>query len=104
MDADWIDARRRALQELYFEALVELGGCQRIRNDIVKAISTCEQVLLIDSYREEAHREIMRCYGQRGEVPSVLRQYQHLEALLDEELGVAPSRETTELMIALTSN
>jgi two-component SAPR family response regulator len=104
VDSDWADLRRHELREKYFEALIELGGCLLLRDALTDAIGTFQKVLLVDPLREEAHREIMRCYGQRGEVGSVLKQYRQLEDLLAEELGAIPSEETTALMKKLTSH
>ena len=102
LDTDWARFRRRDLQERYFDALIELGGCLRVRDAIPEAISVYEQVLLEDPFREKPHREIMRCFHQRGEVGNILKQYRRLEILLREELQTTPSPETTALMYELT--
>ena len=103
MNGDWVDFRRSELQAIYFEALTELGGCMRIRGAYIDAIAVCQQVLLNDPYYEEAHREIMRCHAQRGEIGNVLKQYRQLENALRDELGAAPSKETTTLKDHLTN-
>ncbi len=57
----------------------------------------------IEPLREDVHRALMKSYAACGRVPDALQQYRHCRAILDKELGVAPSSETESLKIALMS-
>ncbi len=65
-DADWILAYREKLRELYLQALVSLGECRRVKNDIDEALEWFKQAVKVDAYREDIHRAIMSCYAQKG--------------------------------------
>ena len=54
-------------------------------------------LLRLDPLRESAHRQAIRLYMHLGQRENAVRQYQTCARLLDEELGIAPTAETTEL-------
>lgn len=97
---DWLesqrnDLRNRVLQEVS-TALTEdktLSPAQR---------SSCAmQVLAIDPYNEEAHRQLMIEAARRGEASLVQSYYNRCRDQLWRELGVTPSIETQELYVKL---
>ena len=51
--------------------------------------------LRLDPLREEAHRQLMKLYAGTDQRPAALRQYQECVRILEEELGMPPSEETT---------
>lgn len=55
----------------------------------------------IDPLREKAHRQMMRALALAGREPEALRQYRTLSDLLQDELEVEPSTETTALFKAI---
>jgi ATP/maltotriose-dependent transcriptional regulator MalT/DNA-binding SARP family transcriptional activator len=101
LDVAWTDARRESLREAYIEALVGLGECARARKDYRESLSLFKQALSVDPYREDVHRAIMICYGEKGERNKILAHLQTLEQMLWEELSVHPSEETRALAQAL---
>jgi DNA-binding SARP family transcriptional activator/predicted ATPase len=62
-----------------------------------QAIAYARRWLALDPLHEPAHQQLMQLYAWAGQQALALRQYQQCVRLLDEELGVAPSAETTEL-------
>jgi predicted ATPase/DNA-binding SARP family transcriptional activator len=62
-----------------------------------QAISYARRWLALDPLHEPAHQQLMQLYAWTGQQALALRQYQECVRLLDEELGVAPSAETTNL-------
>jgi predicted ATPase/DNA-binding SARP family transcriptional activator len=61
------------------------------------AISYARRWLALDPLHEPAHRCLMLLYAEIGQKAAALRQYQLCAQLLGEELGMAPSEETTSL-------
>ena len=55
------------------------------------------RLLAFDPWREEAHRQRMSALARAGQRSAALAQYQTCRRILDKELGVEPSAETTAL-------
>ena len=55
----------------------------------------------VGSLREEAHRQVMRLYAWIGQRNTALHQYRECVRIMEQELGVAPLAETTELYEAI---
>jgi DNA-binding SARP family transcriptional activator/TolB-like protein len=58
------------------------------------------KILAIDPANEPAHRAMLRAYGETGDRPAVLRQYEQCRKAL-EDYGLAPSAETIALKDAI---
>jgi DNA-binding SARP family transcriptional activator/tetratricopeptide (TPR) repeat protein len=98
-EGDWVDARRRKLEELELEALewqarsalalggAELGGAERASRELIAR----------SPYRETGHRFLMQALAGSGNVAEALRAYEDLRVLLREELGATPAPEVQEL-------
>ncbi|HRJ41641.1 MAG TPA: BTAD domain-containing putative transcriptional regulator, partial [Caldilineaceae bacterium] len=69
--------------------------------DPAAAIPYARRLLALDNLHEPAHRGLMRLYALAGQQAAALRQYEECLRLLDEELGVPPEAETTELHEAI---
>jgi predicted ATPase/DNA-binding SARP family transcriptional activator len=65
------------------------------------ALPYARRWLALDPLHEPAHRVLMGLYASAGQRAAALRQYGECVRLLEEELGVPPSRETTELYQAI---
>jgi TolB-like protein/DNA-binding SARP family transcriptional activator/tetratricopeptide (TPR) repeat protein len=91
--ADWLRIERTRLQDMALGALSRLAESQRGK----AAIATAQQLLAIDTAREETHRLLMRLYAETGQRAQALRQYQVCREALSRELGVAPDAETDAL-------
>jgi DNA-binding SARP family transcriptional activator len=82
---------------LYLDALLRLGGLQFADGRYAEAAETFQAAIATDSYLEQAHRELMRCYARQGERGQALRHYQALHKLLVEQVGAPPAPETAAL-------
>ncbi len=71
------------------------------RHDFEPALAHAHRWLDRDPLREAAYRQLMRLYAWTGRRDAALRLYQDCQRVLDEELGVAPLKETTELYEAV---
>jgi predicted ATPase/DNA-binding SARP family transcriptional activator len=68
------------------------------------AIDYARRWSALDLLHEEPHRQLMRLYTWAGQRSAGLRQYRECVRVLDQELGVTPLEETTELYQRILEN
>ena len=95
--SDWCSAEREYLREIYLSLLKRLAALYASWEDWDKSISWHRRALLVDSLREEVHRELMRCLWRAGRRDEALRQYLECRRVLERELEVDPLPETEQL-------
>lgn len=94
---DWCLRERERLRELRLDALDLLAAHHEAAGRCATAQQWTTRLLEEDPAREGAHRRLMRLHYLAGDRTRALRQFEACVAALDEELGVAPSAETTAL-------
>lgn len=94
---DWLLAQRARYRELALHALHSLTEYHLERGEYGRAIDYATRLLGLDAWREEAHRQLMRALIRSGQRAAALAQYENCRRILDRELGVSPSAETTAL-------
>ncbi|GAB4466354.1 MAG: BTAD domain-containing putative transcriptional regulator [Anaerolineales bacterium] len=94
---DWMLTERARLRELALQALHRLAEIQMNRADYPATLEATARLLAFDPWREEAHRQRMSALARAGQRSAALAQYQTCRRILEKELGVAPSAETTAL-------
>lgn len=99
--ADWCVLEREQLREQRLSALESLAGLLARQRNFRQAIDCYQELIALDSYREPAHRELMRCYYRLGDRVSAVRQYQSCVEILREDLGLSPTRETEILYLEI---
>lgn len=62
------------------------------------AIGYAEALLVLDPVHEGAHRALMRCHADAGDVAGAIRRYEICRTVLARELDLAPSIETESLL------
>ncbi|HEU5102693.1 MAG TPA: bacterial transcriptional activator domain-containing protein, partial [Roseiflexaceae bacterium] len=67
-----------------------------------QALEICQAILTRDPTWERAYRTVMLAHARQGNRPLALRAYQRCAAVLQAELGVDPSPETTTLYERMT--
>lgn len=89
----WVMGQRAELRELM------LGALQRITAVLPpeEAIPHARRWLSLEPSDEAAHRQLMRLLALSGQRSAALAQYDQCRALLQAELGLDPSPETTAL-------
>ncbi|MFO7705426.1 MAG: AAA family ATPase [Halopseudomonas sp.] len=80
------------------DALFEITADCLARGDYQKAQRLARQQLVLEPWREEAHRQLMQALAALGERTAALAQYERCRAILAEELCVEPSPETKHLV------
>ncbi|HET9331657.1 MAG TPA: BTAD domain-containing putative transcriptional regulator, partial [Steroidobacteraceae bacterium] len=86
------------LQRDAVQALEELAGILEAAGDLDGAVRAVSRLVAADRLDEEAHARLIRLHALAGRRTEALRQYEHLRALLDAELGAEPSPETQRLV------
>ena len=94
---DWMLAERARLRELALGALHTLTQFHTSRGHFTEAIVYASRMLAFDPWREEAHRQLMLLQARTGQWSAALAQYETCKKILEKELGVEPSLETTSL-------
>lgn len=90
-DALWLrDPLNQVLERLALlrEEAGSLHGC----------VQATQRHLGLDACNEQAHRRLMRCYARLSQPLLAEQQYRRCVEALKQQLGIAPSAETTELM------
>jgi DNA-binding SARP family transcriptional activator len=62
------------------------------------AVGYAEALLVLDPVHEQAHRGLMRCHADAGDVAGAIRRYEVCRTALARELDLAPSIETENLL------
>jgi WD40 repeat protein/DNA-binding SARP family transcriptional activator len=94
---EWLLLQRERFQRLYLEALEWLAEGYTGQGEYERALSYAWRQVELDPLRENAHRQLMRLLAYAGRTSEAVSQYETCRRLLDEELGVEPSEETTQL-------
>jgi predicted ATPase/DNA-binding SARP family transcriptional activator len=94
---EWQRFQVQGLRDELGSALERLARCHSAGGESETAIAYAQRWLALDPLRESAHRGLMRLYAQTGRRTAALRQYRECVRVLEGELGVPPSAETTAL-------
>lgn len=97
-EEDWIDLERQKLKTQYLEALCSLSEtCIQIQ-DLGQALEYADQALRQDNCCEVAYQHLIRIYLQIQQPHTAFEKYQILKKRLSEELNLAPSVSTQNLL------
>ncbi|CAL9619281.1 hypothetical protein SUDANB176_05807 [Streptomyces sp. enrichment culture] len=102
-DDAWVVPERERLRAEFTDALEELAGLAHRSGDHRAAVGHLERLVQEDPVRESAHRELMRVHAALGDRARAVRAYHACVAVLERELGVAPSPQTRAVYAALLS-
>jgi predicted ATPase len=96
---EWQFFLAESLRRELASALERLARSYGIQGDAERelAIAYARRWLALDPLHEPAHQQLMQLYAWAGQQALALRQYQECVRLLDEELGIPPSAETSIL-------
>lgn len=99
----WTEELRAYYREQYFRLLETLTLLTQKTEDWLRSLQLARKILKDDPYREDIHCLVMRAQAALGKREALKEQYQILQHLLQEELGVAPSAETQKTYRTLLS-
>ena len=95
--AEWAEAARQRHCEQHLEGLTQLAECYAEIGRLRQAISCCQWILGVESYREDVIRQLMEYQHSAGQRSKALDTFDEGARALQEHLGVAPSAETSAL-------
>jgi TolB-like protein/Tfp pilus assembly protein PilF len=94
---EWIANLRAQFRELAAVALERAITALQKKGAVDQAISRARELLSLDPLSENSHRILMRLYADHGERSKAIAQFQSCRQMLQHELGVEPSAETSQL-------
>jgi DNA-binding SARP family transcriptional activator/Tfp pilus assembly protein PilF len=94
---EWASLKRERLARLVSEAMRSLVVCHLRRRKYATGIDLATRLVEIDPLREDGHRYLMLLLTRSGGRNAALAQYQTCCQILDRELGIEPTAETTAL-------
>ncbi len=94
---EWALLQRTRFREQALQTLHTLTNHYLHSGDYAAAIESANRLLVLDSWREEAHYQLMLALARTGQRSAALQQYETCRRLLETELGVEPSVEITTL-------
>jgi DNA-binding SARP family transcriptional activator/tetratricopeptide (TPR) repeat protein len=98
LDDDWAYSARDAHRERLIEAFATLAATAEAGDDLAGAVRWTRRQAFHDPLSEDVHRELIRRLGEAGDRPSALATFAQLRTRLADELHVAPSAATRELV------
>jgi DNA-binding SARP family transcriptional activator/TolB-like protein len=96
----WVQVERSRLRTLITTTLTNFLEDQIAANDY-STNQVAEELLRIEPSHELAHQCLMRFHAARGDQAAALRQYALLDRVLAEELDSEPSKQSTDLLVAI---
>ncbi|MDH7489883.1 MAG: AAA family ATPase [Anaerolineae bacterium] len=90
----WAAQEQRALEHLYFQALIVLLEESSARGEYEAAIAYAQRYLDADALAEDVHRRLIQLYAAAGNRSAALQQFERCVAALENDLGVSPLPET----------
>jgi DNA-binding SARP family transcriptional activator len=99
-DDEWVIAERERFRQIRLQTIDALGERLFESGRYRDALRMVSAAIAMDPLRESPHRLMMKAHLRLGNVADAIRQYRTFERLLDEELGVQPTREMTEMLVA----
>ena len=94
---DWLVGQRERLREMALQALAQLVNVSLTQKGYQEGIAYAKQLLRLDPWREEAHRDLMRLLALSDQRSAALEQFEKCRDTLGVEFGVEPGLETVRL-------
>lgn len=98
---EWQSLRAEEYRRKLKAVLRALVGWYADERKVERAIEHGRRLLLLDPYDQEEHRRLMLLHALADHQAAALRQHENLAKLLEDELGIEPDDETTELYEAI---
>lgn len=99
---DWVLVEREGIHQLRLHVLEALARELAERSAFAYALQAALKAVEIDPLRESARRAVINVHLTEGNTADAIREYQRFRCILQEEIGVEPTRHLTELMQRVT--
>ncbi|HMP38997.1 MAG TPA: BTAD domain-containing putative transcriptional regulator, partial [Roseiflexaceae bacterium] len=93
----WVLQERESLRGLAFQCLRKLAAHAVAHRMIAAGLGYARRLLALDPLLEDTHRQLMQLLAWDGQISAALDQYDRCRRILDDELSMTPSAETTAL-------
>jgi predicted ATPase/DNA-binding SARP family transcriptional activator len=93
----WALAAQERLRRRVVEAYAQLTEAALVFNDTTAGIVHANALLALEPFHEATHSRLLLLLARSGQRAAALDHYENYCRLLDEQLGVAPSLEVTDL-------
>ena len=94
----WVVARRKQLQVMYAEALIGIANLRASNGQWEQALGAYVRAIKEVPEREDIHRQAMQMYINLRRGDDARAQFSAIERHLKRKFGVAPAKETLELL------
>ena len=94
---DWCLYERERFQNMHLVMLEKLMSYCEVHHDYDAGMFYGTRIISCDRAHERTHRHLMRLHYLNGDRVAALRQFEQCAAILDQELGVKPSKRTIAL-------
>ncbi len=94
---DWAAPERERYALMAIKGFADLSHRHEAGRDYPAALESARRALAFNPFQEDLQCDIMRLLYLNGDRAGVIRQYESLRKLLDEEMGVPPMPETRTL-------
>ena len=98
---DWAASERERYRLMAMRGFADLARRYEGLRDYPSALETMSRALAFNPFQEDLQRDVMRLLYLNGDRAGVIRQYEALRKLLDEEMGIPPMPETRSLYDAI---
>jgi DNA-binding SARP family transcriptional activator len=99
---DWVLVERERLRQLCLNALDHLSASWLVLGKPALAVDAAYLAVAAEPLRETAHMALVEAHLAAGNTNEAVRQYTHYRNLLEDSLGIAPSRPFTQLIASVT--
>ncbi len=97
----WAEQQRLRLQRQLVRALECLAAVWLATSEPTLAAEAATDALALEPLRESAWRLLMRAHIASGNPAHAVSSYHRLRAALDEQMGIAPAKETEDLFLSV---
>lgn len=94
---DWSLDLHQRLRCMHHDVLAAAADLRLQRGDVGGAVELLERLTRADEFREEGHRQLMRCYARAGQRERALQHHEWFVARLAQRLDAPPEPATVAL-------
>ena len=98
LEGDWVYSARDAHRDQLIAAFAQLAAVAEQAGELATVVRWTRSWVAHDPLSEDAHRELIRRLAEAGDRPSALAAFAQLRTRLADELHLAPSARTRELV------
>ena len=99
---EWALPERERFRQMQIDTLRQLSAHYRAVNDFSTALGFTRRAAALDPLSESVYRDLIALHYLAGDRAAALAEFERLQTLLEDELGVEPMAETRTLVDAIS--